>query len=153
MSSTYAIATPPQPVACWRDGVLIWEAREDYLYARTTLDGRLIIGGEDDHVIDPAARDALIPAKAAALLEKLHTLCPAATAVSADFAWAGTFGHTRDGLPLIGPVPGHPRLLAAYGYGGNGITSSFLASRVIERTIAGKREAWFDDYAIDRPLI
>ena len=73
VSSTYAIATPPQPVACWRDGVLIWEAQEDYLYARTTLDGRLIIGGEDDDVIDPAARDALIPAKAAKLLE---AACP-----------------------------------------------------------------------------
>jgi glycine/D-amino acid oxidase-like deaminating enzyme len=153
VSSTYAIATPPQPIVCWRDGVLIWEAQEDYLYARTTLDGRLIIGGEDDEIIEPAARDALIPAKTAKLLAKLHALCPAAAAVSADFAWAGTFGHTKDGLPLIGPVPGHPRLLAAYGYGGNGITSSFLASRVIERTIAGKREAWFDDYALDRPLL
>jgi glycine/D-amino acid oxidase-like deaminating enzyme len=153
VSSTFAIATPPQPEACWRDGVLIWEAREDYLYARTTLDGRLIIGGEDESdIVEPGARDALIPAKTAALLEKLKALCPGA-ATAADFAWAGTFGHTRDGLPLIGAVPGHPRLLAAYGYGGNGITSSFLASRVLERTIAGKREAWFDDYALDRPLL
>ena len=106
VSSTYAIATPPQPVACWRDGVLIWEAQEDYLYARTTLDGRLIIGGEDDDVIDPAARDALIPAKAAKLLEKLHALCPAATALAADFAWAGTFGHTQGRLAVDRSRPG-----------------------------------------------
>jgi glycine/D-amino acid oxidase-like deaminating enzyme len=54
-------------------------------------------------------------------------------------------------LPLIGEVPGYPRVLAAYGYGGNGITFSFLASRLIGKMIAGEREPWFDDLAIDRP--
>jgi glycine/D-amino acid oxidase-like deaminating enzyme len=151
ISSTFAIATPPLPASCWHDGVLIWEASENYLYARTTQDGRIIIGGEDeDDVIEPAARDALIPAKRAALLDKLRQFC--SVPAVAEHAWAGSFGHTDDSLPLIGPVPGHPQLLAAYGYGGNGITFSFLASRVIERLIAGAHEPWFDDYALDRDL-
>jgi glycine/D-amino acid oxidase-like deaminating enzyme len=49
-------------------------------------------------------------------------------------------------------VPGHPRLYAAYGYGGNGITFSYLASRLIGRLIAGHNERWYDDLAIDRPM-
>ena len=57
----------------------------------------------------------------------------------------------KDGLPLIGEVPGYPRIHAAYGYGGNGITFSFLASRLIGAMIAGRREPWHDDLAIDRP--
>ena len=32
-------------------------------------------------------------------------------------------------LPLIGPVPGKNGIFAAYGYGGNGITFSYLAAR------------------------
>lgn len=151
-ASSWAIATPRQdPAVLWRDGVLIWEASEDYLYARTTADNRIVIGGEDDDSItDPQARDALMPAKAATILKKLAVLCPRAIA-TADHVWSGAFGETEDGLPLIGEVPGHPRIFAAYGYGGNGITFSFLASRLIGRMISGQREAWYDDLALDRP--
>ncbi|MGH6644774.1 MAG: NAD(P)/FAD-dependent oxidoreductase, partial [Bradyrhizobium sp.] len=129
-ASSWAIATPPQrPDAVWRDGVLIWEASDAYLYARTTVDNRIVIGGEDDDAItEPADRDARMPEKSRTILKKLKVLCPSADA-TADFVWSGAFGETRDGLPMIGAVPGHAGLFAAYGYGGNGITFSFLASR------------------------
>ena len=55
-----------------------------------------------------------------------------------------------DGLPLIGRVPGYPGIHAAYGYGGNGITFSYLAAQVIGELIAGRDRPWFDDFAIDR---
>jgi glycine/D-amino acid oxidase-like deaminating enzyme len=150
-SSSWAIATVPQtPDALWRDEVLIWEASEKYLYARTTMDGRIVVGGEDDDsIVEQSDRDLLMPSKAAVILAKLKALYPAATA-KADFAWSGAFGQTEDGLPLIGRVQGHRRLFAAYGYGGNGITFSFLASRMIGHMIAGGFESWFDDFAIDR---
>lgn len=152
-ASSWAIATVPQtPDALWRDGVLIWEASDPYLYARTTADNRIIIGGEDDDgIIDPEARDALMPAKAATLQGKLAALCPNAN-TQVEMVWSGAFGETQDGLPLIGAVPGKPGLFAAYGYGGNGITFSYLASRMIGRMILGERQPWFDDFAIDRPL-
>jgi glycine/D-amino acid oxidase-like deaminating enzyme len=151
-ASSWAIATPPQsPDALWRDGVLVWEASDNYLYARTTADNRIVIGGEDDDaIVEPEARDALMPQKSAIILKKLQALCPQANA-TADFVWSGAFGETEDGLPLIGEVPGYPRVHAAYGYGGNGITFSFLASRMIGTMIAGHREPWHDDVAIDRP--
>ena len=61
------------------------------------------------------------------------------------------FGETVDGLPLIGPVPGHRHLFAAYGYGGNGITFSFLAARMLARQMRGLHEAWDERVALDRP--
>lgn len=151
-SSSWAIATAPQlPGALWRGGVLIWEASEKYLYARTTTDNRIVVGGEDDDsVTEQDDRDRLMLRKKEIILAKLKALHPAARA-TADYAWSGAFGQTADGLPLIGRVPGHPRLYAAYGYGGNGITFSFLASRMIGHMIAGGFESWFDDFAIDRP--
>ncbi|MEW6397214.1 MULTISPECIES: FAD-binding oxidoreductase [unclassified Afipia] len=151
ISSSWAIATPPQPAGgLWRDGALIWEASENYSYARTTTDNRIIMGGEDDdQVIEPEARDRLMPAKSEALLHRLNGLWSHAEPV-AEFVWSGAFGTTTDGLPLIGRVPGHPRIHAAYGYGGNGITYSYLASRIIAASIAGNYQPWFDDFAIDR---
>ncbi len=151
VASSWAIATEPlQPGELWRDGDLIWEASEKYNYARTTADHRIIIGGEDnDQIVEPDQRDALIPQKSGVLLRKLEALWPHVNARPA-FEWAGAFSTTGDGLPLIGRVPGHPRLFAAYGYGGNGITFSFLASQMIARMIAGDTKAWFEDFALDR---
>lgn len=151
ISATWAIATPPQPAPSrWRSGLLLWEATQDYLYARTTAHHRIIVGGEDEAVATPAEREAATPAKSAALLRRLSGLFPQAEAV-AERTWSGAFGTTADGLPLIGAVPGHPRLLAAYGYGGNGITFGFMASRMIAGLLVGRQAPWFDDFRLDRP--
>ena len=99
--------------------------------------GRIIIGGEDsDEIIEPEARDRLIPEKSRVLAQRLAALWPARE-TDIEFRWAGTFDTTSDGLPLIGPVPGAKGVYAAYGYGGNGITFSFLAARLIGDLIAG----------------
>lgn len=150
VSSSWAIATRPQPNAVWTDGALIWEDTEHYHYARTTSAGRIILGGGDsDAVIEPGPRDGLIAEKSRILAERLSELWPAADPIS-EFRWAGTFDTTRDGLPLIGPVGGAKGVYAAYGYGGNGITFSFLAAQLLGDLIAGSTSPLLDDFAIDR---
>jgi glycine/D-amino acid oxidase-like deaminating enzyme len=150
VSSSWAIATTPQPQNIWKGGALIWEDSQDYLYARTTSAGRIIIGGEDsDQIIEPDARDRIMPQKARALARKLAALWPVANR-EIDFRWSGTFDTTSDGLPLIGPVPGATGLFAAYGYGGNGITFSFLAAQLIGDLIAGSTSQLLNDFALDR---
>ncbi len=77
VSSSWAIATVPQPEKIWRDGALIWEDSEHYHYARSTKAGRIIIGGEDsDEIVEPDARDRLIPEKSRALARSLAALWP-----------------------------------------------------------------------------
>jgi glycine/D-amino acid oxidase-like deaminating enzyme len=150
VSSSWAIATTPQPQNIWKDGALIWEDSKDYLYARSTVTGRIIIGGEDSsEVIEPEARDALIPEKSRVLKQKLAALWPPAS-LEIEFRWSGTFDTTSDGLPLIGPVPGTRGVYAAYGYGGNGITFSFLAAQLIGDLIAGSTSPLLRDFALDR---
>uniref|UniRef100_A0A9E8CL25 FAD-binding oxidoreductase n=1 Tax=Bosea sp. NBC_00436 TaxID=2969620 RepID=A0A9E8CL25_9HYPH len=151
VASSWAIATVPQtPQALWPGPALVWEASEDYCYGRTTADGRVVFGGEDEAFDDPDRREALGPEKTKALQARLHAMIPQVSP-DLDHAWSGAFGQTADGLPLIGPVPGHPRLLAAYGYGGNGITFSFMASRLIGALASGREKRWFRHFAIDRP--
>ena len=129
---------------------MIWEAKQDYNYARTTIDGRIIFGGEDDlAVIEPDARDDATSNKSQRLAKSLKSLWPAAE-TKIDYRWSGTFDTTNDGLPLIGNVPGFRNIYAAYGYGGNGITFSFLAAELISRRIAGGTSPLFDTFAIDR---
>jgi glycine/D-amino acid oxidase-like deaminating enzyme len=138
-SSTWAFATPPQPERLWHEGELIWEASRPYLYMRTTVDGRVIVGGEDESIEAAQARDALLPTKIEALQKKVKHLFPKIN-VEADFAWAGTFGESDNGLPSFGPVPGMPNCFAVLGYGGNGFTFSLVAAQTIAAALSGERD-------------
>ncbi|TGS19178.1 FAD-binding oxidoreductase [Mesorhizobium sp. M2E.F.Ca.ET.209.01.1.1] len=147
--STWAIATRPQPEKIWPLAALIWEASDPYLYLRATSDGRVICGGEDEEFTDEERRDALIAQKTDRLEEKLGTIFPQLDTV-AEFAWTGSFGATDTGLPIIGSVPGHPRIHAVMGYGGNGITFSQIASEIVSASIAGKEDADASRFAFKR---
>jgi glycine/D-amino acid oxidase-like deaminating enzyme len=136
-TSTWAFATPPQPHALWNQEALIWEADQPYLYMRATADGRVVVGGEDEEFSDEAKRDAILPVKIERLQAKLRRLFPRLD-VTAEFAWAGTFGESASGLPSIGPVPGMPNCYAVLGYGGNGFTFGMIAAQIIGARLIGR---------------
>ena len=137
--STWAMATAPQPKSLWPSRCLIWETAKPYLFIRTTPDGRVIAGGEDEDISDASKRDALIARKTRAIARKLEALLPDLD-VTADFAWAGTFGESATGTPTIGPVPAMPNCYAVLGYGGNGITFSMIAAQLLRAHICGRRD-------------
>jgi glycine/D-amino acid oxidase-like deaminating enzyme len=60
------------------------------------------------------------------------------------------FGTTRDGLPLIGRLPGQSHCFAAFGYGGNGISFSAMAAEMIAAAIADPAYRFPEFFAIDR---
>jgi glycine/D-amino acid oxidase-like deaminating enzyme len=144
--STFAIATRPQPRSLWPGKPMIWEASDPYLYVRTTPDGRVICGGEDEEFADEERRDAMLSRKSATIARKLGRLFPQLD-TTPQYAWAGSFGTTATGLPLIGPVPRHPRVWAILGFGGNGITYSRIAADIVSAALAGRRDPDADLYA------
>jgi glycine/D-amino acid oxidase-like deaminating enzyme len=143
--STYAIATKPQPTRLWPGQCFIWEASKPYLYIRTTSDGRVICGGEDEDCEDAESRDALLSKKTAVIGRKLAKLLPAID-THAQFAWTGSFGKSATGLPTIGEVPAMKNCWAVLGYGGNGITYSRIAADIIRAALIGGRDASADLY-------
>jgi glycine/D-amino acid oxidase-like deaminating enzyme len=138
--STWAIATRPQPAALWPQQALIWEASEPYLYLRTSPDGRVICGGEDEEFADSEKREALAASKTKRIEQQLHRLFPRLDS-SAAMAWSGSFGGSPQGMPTIGEIPGYPKCYAVMGYGGNGITFSMLATQLITAAVQGKKLA------------
>jgi glycine/D-amino acid oxidase-like deaminating enzyme len=138
--SSYALVTDPVPGATLGSlaRTLVWETARPYLYLRTTADGRLMVGGEDDAVDRPARRDRRVEAKAERLLHKARALFPGLP-LRPSFAWAGTFAETADGLPFFGSHPRlGPRVLFAMAYGGNGITYA-MAGAPLLRALAERR--------------
>jgi glycine/D-amino acid oxidase-like deaminating enzyme len=144
VNNTFALVTEPQDPRQWVDTLpLIWESARPYLYVRGTPDGRLIVGGADVPFKNAAARDLLLPRQVQRLQDQYRDLFGADMPPVA-YAWAGSFAETRDGLPLIGRVPGmDPRLQFALCYGGNGITYSTHAGDMIRAGIES-REHFLD---------
>lgn len=144
--STWAAATKPQPQNLWPSRALIWEAADPYVYVRTTLDGRVVIGGEDEQHNDNDRRAKRIPAKIERFRSKLGLLMPQIDFEAADieYAWSGAFGASETGLPVIGNVPGMPRVCAVLGFGGNGTTYAQVASEMIANALSGKAEPDID---------
>jgi glycine/D-amino acid oxidase-like deaminating enzyme len=132
--STFALATRPQPERLWPGRTLLWEASEPYLYVRTTRDGRVICGGEDEECPDEDTRDRLLPGKIKTIRRKLKQLFSALD-TRPDYIWAGSFGESATGLPFIGRVPGTANCWAVLGFGGNGITYARIAADIIRAGI------------------
>ncbi|MCC4590544.1 FAD-binding oxidoreductase [Xanthomonas campestris pv. cannae] len=135
--SSYAFVSDPlEPsvLGPLRD-TMIWESARPYLYLRSTGNGRIVAGGEDDSVDVPARRDARVDSKARTLSRKIAKVMPGLE-LQPTFAWAGTFAETEDGLPFFGPHPQHgPRVQFAMAYGGNGITYSMIGAGLLRAQI------------------
>jgi len=138
--STWAVASSPIDLdAFWPKRQLLWEWGDAYLYARSTPDNRLIFGGGDRNFKNATLRDALIPRTTDALIRKLKRLLPGIELVP-EFKWAGTFAETEDSVAYIGVHPDFPRASLALGYGGNGVTFSMIAARILTGQITGDAE-------------
>lgn len=148
--STWAFATERRTGPAWPGNALVWEASEPYLYMRATADGRVIVGGGDESDAGGAQREALTDKKVQALEVAAAGRSAALKGLRPEYAWSGAFGQTEDSLPFIGPTPSRGRCLAAYGYGGNGITFSALAAEILADALAGKANPVARFCALDR---
>jgi glycine/D-amino acid oxidase-like deaminating enzyme len=144
MVNTYVIATPPlsrgMRASLGLGDVMLWDSSEPYHYLRWTRDHRLLFGGAD-RPHHPRSRRDVLPDKVRALGRDLSGFYPDLAHIEPDYAWEGLFATTPDGLPYIGTHHRYPRHLFALGYGGNGMTFSFMAGGILQRIIEGRPRA------------
>ena len=99
--------------------------------------------------LTPVKRDKLLHSKKISLEKAFSMLFPGIN-FKTDFAWAGTFASTKDGLPYIGTIPQKPRTYFALGFGGNGILFSVIAAEIIRDAITGKKNKHQQIFSFDR---
>src|SRR5690554_7996777 len=137
--STYAIVSEVNSdLANKYKNLLIWNTDEPYIYMRSTDDGRILIGGEDEEFRDAKKRDKLIAKKEQRLIKSFNKINPNNEFYS-DFAWAGAFGETKDGLPYIGSHKNFKNSYFVLGFGGNGITFSVTGMEMVSDWLKGKK--------------
>ncbi|AOM76704.1 NAD(P)/FAD-dependent oxidoreductase [Pedobacter steynii] len=135
LKSTYAMVSEKnEALPASISDTLFWNTDAPYLYMRTTADGRLLVGGEDENFRNALKRDALLGRKKDKLVKTVEKFMPGLRFIG-DFCWCGTFGETKDGLPYIGAHPKFPNSYFVLGFGGNGITFSVLGMDIIPEMI------------------
>jgi glycine/D-amino acid oxidase-like deaminating enzyme len=150
--SSYAMITdplPPEALGKLRH-TMVWESARPYLYLRTTCDGRLLVGGDDDDEDLPKRRDARVEEKAQGLASKVEALWPKLD-INPTFSWGGTFAETKDGLPFFGPHEAYgPRVHFAMAYGGNGISYSMIGAKLLRALIEGEEHPLAELFSFKR---
>ena len=139
---TYAVVTPPLPAnvraQLGRRDAMLWDSQRPYHYLRWTRDDRILFGGADQPQTPVRQRDKILAQRTGQLMYELSTLYPVISGILPECGWDGVVATTSDGLPYIGPHRNFPRHLFALGYGGNGLTLGFLASRILLRRYLGE---------------
>jgi glycine/D-amino acid oxidase-like deaminating enzyme len=152
LHSTYALASEPLPDdKIWYKNCLIWETARPYLYMRTTSDNRIIVGGKDETFYSPRKRDKLLKRKTGEIVDSFARKFPEIE-LYPDYSWAGTFGETEDGLPYIGKIKQLPNTIFALGFGGNGITFSQIAAKIVRDEAVGKSNKDAKIFTFERSL-
>lgn len=97
--------------------------------------GQILIGSSRQFgSTDPAVE---MPVLARMLARATHYL-PGLADLHALRAWTGFRAATPDGIPLIGPVPGHAGVWLATGHEGLGVTTSLSTAELIATQLLGE---------------
>jgi len=117
---------------------LAYDMHDPYHYYRTQeIDGKkyLIAGGEDHKTAHTENTEACFT-NLESYLHKYFDIAEIA------FKWSSQYFQSTDGLPYIGHLPGNPsNVFVATGYGGNGMTYSHVAAKVLtDMIVLGKSE-------------
>lgn len=136
----------------WHEQMFIWETARPYLYMRTTMEGRVIIGGLDEEVEYPIDGVRERSKRINKLYDKLTAHFPMLD-TPFEYEWSATFGESRDNLPFVGEDPAIPGVYYCLGYGGNGSVYSMIASHIIRDLISGRSHPLADIVGLSRPTL
>ncbi|GGD75921.1 NAD(P)/FAD-dependent oxidoreductase [Paenibacillus nasutitermitis] len=153
MNRTYAIATEPQhDLSPWKENMMIWETARPYFYMRTTPDGRVLAGGQDEELSEPVHSESERRKRTDKLHHRIKEHFPMFTG-KLEYDWTAVFGESRDNLPFIGEDPKWPNVYYCLVYGGNGTVYSIIASQLLRNLICGEDHPIRHILRLDRPSL
>lgn len=147
------LATAPAP----RTFLRAMSANEGYEYWSQRHDGRIVLGGARWAVADRDegyyAEDVNTTIQSA-LYQFLTESFPSLAGIPVERRWSGIMGFSRDGFPLIGPLPERPGMFVIAGFTGHGGPYAVIAGQCIADLIRhGKTDEAVHLFALDRATL
>lgn len=126
---------------------LYYDMEDPYHYYRTQeADGKkyLIAGGKDHKTGHEENTDRCFIELEAQVRKYFNV-------ESVAYKWSSQYYEPVDGIPYIGPLPGHTEgVYVATGFGGNGMVYSSVAAIVLSRMLSGQEVPYADVYNPNR---
>ena len=104
-------------------------------YVVPRRDGRVLVGSTEEPeagFTKGTSREGV-----AELVAFARELAPSLHDAEIETAWSGLRPGSADGLPTIGPVPGHPNVIAAVGHARAGIQLSLGTAALVKAVVTG----------------
>jgi glycine/D-amino acid oxidase-like deaminating enzyme len=116
-------------------------SRRGWDYAQQAEDGTLIVGGErlEDVELLRHWEESVVEDDQAWLKSWVQRVL--GTTPHVEARWAGVLSQTTDGFPLLGPLPGRPRVMCCGGWGGAGNVLGFVGGRLVADLVLGLGDA------------
>lgn len=150
-TTTFNVVTKPvSNLNGWNDNILIRDNCNPYNYLRTTVDNRLIIGGEDVDFTPDIFNKDLANKKYDILENRLKSMFTDIKNIEIEFKYCGAFASTPDNLGFIGPDKNHKNLWYLLGYGANGILFAILGAMMLLELYQGKEDKDMRLFRVDR---
>ncbi|MBI3943173.1 MAG: FAD-binding oxidoreductase [Chloroflexi bacterium] len=122
-----------------------WSTNYGYEYWQQTVEGNLAIGGfrwtQADWEMGYYA-ETLNDSIQHGLYRYITDLYPDLFGIPVSHRWAGIMAFTPDFLPLIGPVPGMPRVYMAAGWSGHGMPFAAFAAQALAEDITENQTSY-----------
>ncbi len=131
----------------WHTDQMAYDTRNLLHYFRLMPDRRFLIGMRGGL---RSSEGAEVQARAA-VFRDFQRMFPAWAHVDVTHCWSGFVCLTRDQMPFVGPVPGHPHLLAGFAFHGNGVAMGSFAGRTLADLAQGQTPALYPK-AVQRPV-
>lgn len=139
------VATDPIPARLdalgLERGISISDSRRAVHYYRVSEDGRMVFGkggGGVARARTVGGRFEESSSRAVEVRRQMRRIYPTLWDVPVPHSWRGAVDYALSGLPFIGAVPGHERLLIGVGFSGNGVTPSYVAGRHLASLALGR---------------
>jgi len=125
---------------------LLYDMYEPYNYYRSQkIDGKkyFIVGG-NDHKTAHEENQEYCFLKLESHIRRYFEIKEIA------YKWSSQYYESPDGLPYIGQLPGHSKILTATGFGGNGMPYSTVAALLLTKMICNEDSQYKDLYDPNR---
>ncbi len=130
-------------------GTLTRIVKHEAAYLVPRADGRILVGATMEMAgFDRRTTLSAMHFLSGALLE----MTPALADAEVEQHWMGFRPGTTDGLPYLGPVPGHDTVFVAAGHYRNGVVLAPATARVMAAQLLGDAPEFdLSAFAVDRP--
>jgi len=140
----YLVLTEPMPAAIRKQfgarDTTFRDTRNPHRRIRWTDDDRILVAGATQDETPERKRPAVLVQRTGQLMYELLTMFPVISGLMPEYGWEIVTGETADGLMYVGPHRNYPHHLFALGGGGDSVTGSFLAARILARAARGEAE-------------